>query len=201
MQGDPSGDALASGCEALATEVRGRPRAPTAPDAPSPCLAFPPHGRPRFVAPQLRELAAVQPATGSFFVRLFLGQVNVKVASPRDRETLRDEYNKFKDRTNLGVIFAGAVWALTLTVLQFRFRYTGWIFTLTHLWLLYYYVSLALRENILRMVRARARLGGEPRAQRRPTPRAGRPPPPLPSPRRTARPSGRGGSCTTTCPR
>ena len=143
----------------------------------------------------------MQPATGSFFVRLFLGQVNVKVASPRDRETLRDEYNKFKDRTNLGVIFAGAVWALTLTVLQFRFRYTGWIFTLTHLWLLYYYVSLALRENILRMVRARARLGGEPRAQRRPPPRADRPPSPLPSPRRTARPSGRGGSCTTTSPR
>ena len=102
---------------------------------------------------ELRELSAVQPATGSFFVRLFLGQVNVKVPSPADRETLRDEYNKFKDRTNVGIIFAGCVWGFTHAVLRHRLAYTGWVYSLTHLWLLYYYVSLALRENILRMVR------------------------------------------------
>lgn len=28
-------------------------------------------------------------------------------------------------------------------------QYTHWIYDLTHVWLLYYYVSLALRENIL----------------------------------------------------
>lgn len=171
-QGEASGasDALVSGCEAVAAD--------------------------------LRELAAVQPATGSFFVRLFLGQVNVKVASPRDRETLRDEYNKFKDRTNLGVIGAGLVWALTLTVLQYHLRFTGWIFTLTHLWLLYYYISLALRENILRMVRAAPRLRAPApaaRCARAPAPRT--PSPRLPPARRTARPSGRGGSSTITCRR
>ena len=36
------------------------------------------------------------------FVRAFLGQVNVRAGSSKDREMLRDEYNKFKDRTNVG---------------------------------------------------------------------------------------------------
>ena len=51
---------------------------------------------------RVRDLQDVRPETGSFFVRLFLGKVNVKVASKKDREVLRDEYNPFKDRTNLG---------------------------------------------------------------------------------------------------
>ena len=180
-----AGDALVEGCELLSRE--------------------------------LRELAAVQPATGSFFVRLFLGQVNVKVPSPADRETLRDEYNKFKDRTNVGIIFAGCVWGFTHAVLRHRLAYTGWIYSLTHLWLLYYYVSLALRENILRMVslppffrnamrvpcsifldRSRAH-----RARRSSDAADARLRTPLHAHalRRTARPSARGGLCTTTCRR
>lgn len=103
------------------------------------------------ISSDLKEMQAVQPDTGSLFVRMFLGQVNVKVSSPKDRNTLKDEYGKFKDRTNIVFIVAPAIWLLTQHYLSHRWAYTTWIYTLTHLWLLYYYVSLALRENILRV--------------------------------------------------
>ena len=44
----------------------------------------------------------MRPTTGSIFVRAFLGQVNVRASTTVDRERLRDEYNKFKERTNIG---------------------------------------------------------------------------------------------------
>jgi hypothetical protein len=50
----------------------------------------------------VEEIRGVEASTGSLFVRLFLGQVNVKVFSKADREVLRAEYEKFKDRTNWG---------------------------------------------------------------------------------------------------
>lgn len=103
------------------------------------------------ISSDIKDMQAVQPDTGSLFVRMFLGQVNVKVSSPKDRNTLRDEYGKFKDRTNIVFIVAPLIWLLTQYYLRQRWAYTTWIYTLTHLWLLYYYVSLALRENILRV--------------------------------------------------
>lgn len=42
-------------------------------------------------------------------------------------------------------------WALNINLLVNWFTYTHWITVFGHLWLLYYYVSLALRENILRV--------------------------------------------------
>ncbi|RYG54401.1 hypothetical protein EON66_07175 [archaeon] len=51
----------------------------------------------------VEAIGSIKPATGSAFVKIFLGQVNVKVSSQKDKETLRDEYNKFKDITNLGM--------------------------------------------------------------------------------------------------
>ena len=50
----------------------------------------------------LVDMDDVRPSTGSIFVRAFLGQVNVKAWNGADRVKLRDEYNKFKDRTNVG---------------------------------------------------------------------------------------------------
>jgi len=41
-------------------------------------------------------------SAGSLFLRLFLGQVNVRVASKKDRDQMREEYEKFKTRTNYG---------------------------------------------------------------------------------------------------
>ena len=59
-------------------------------------------GRLAAVRASLADVDALRPATGSLFVRAFLGQVNVRAATVKDRAKLRDEYNKFKDRTNLG---------------------------------------------------------------------------------------------------
>ena len=103
------------------------------------------------VAGGLAEVDNIRPSTGSYFVRAFLGQVNVKASSAHDRLKLRDEYNKFKDRTNIGFIVFPLVWVFTHLYLRHVWRYTHWIHVLTHVWLLYYYVSLSLRENILRV--------------------------------------------------
>lgn len=99
----------------------------------------------------LAEVDEVRPNTGSVFVRLFLGQVNVKALFTRDRTLLRDEYEKFKARTNYGFLLFPAIWLGVYMYLRHRWRYTHWIHILTHVWLLYYYVSLSLRENILRV--------------------------------------------------
>jgi hypothetical protein len=96
---------------------------------------------------------SVQPTTGSLFVRLFLGKVNVREGSSDDREILRSEYEKFRFRTSFGFIVLPIVWVLNYTFLRHTWRYTHWIHILTHVWLLYYYTSLALRVNILRVVR------------------------------------------------
>lgn len=47
-------------------------------------------------------LTSIKPTTGSYFVHLFLGEVNVRVPSKADADTLREEYERFKDKTNWG---------------------------------------------------------------------------------------------------
>ncbi|RYG54402.1 hypothetical protein EON66_07180 [archaeon] len=50
------------------------------------------------------------------------------------------------------------LWIVNAVYLSHVFSYTDWIYTLTHVYLFYYYVTLSLRENILRVVRvSRAR--------------------------------------------
>ncbi len=39
-----------------------------------------------------------------------------------------------------------------LSQTSFAIKYTEWMMVLAHIWLMYYYISLALRENILRVV-------------------------------------------------
>ena len=103
----------------------------------------------------LDEVGSVKPSTGSIFVRMFLGRVNVREILQRDRDRLREEYDKFKYKTNFVFIILPLCWAVVMV--DFRqyigvsLTYTHWIPTLTHIWLLYYYVSLSLRENILRV--------------------------------------------------
>lgn len=94
-------------------------------------------------------LREIRPETRSLFSRFFLGRVNVKVWSMRERERLRDEYNKFKLRTT--IIFMGFPLFVLLShyYLRHQWKDTHWINIFHQLWLLYYYTSLALRENIL----------------------------------------------------
>ena len=101
----------------------------------------------------LARVKSIEPDTGSLFVRLFLGQVNVRVASKEDRGRLKDEYEKFRFRTNFGFIIFPLIWILDFWYLRSVWKYTYWLYILTHVWLLYYYVSLALRTNILKVVR------------------------------------------------
>jgi len=94
-------------------------------------------------------LRKVRPETRSFFSRIILGRVNVKCFSDRERERLRDEYNKFKLRTNVIFILFPLVVLFFHYYLRHEWLDTHWINIFHHLWLLYYFVSLALRENIL----------------------------------------------------
>eukprot|EP01113_Clastostelium_recurvatum_P036977 TRINITY_DN5361_c0_g1_i1.p1 TRINITY_DN5361_c0_g1~~TRINITY_DN5361_c0_g1_i1.p1 ORF type:complete len:365 (+),score=89.10 TRINITY_DN5361_c0_g1_i1:31-1095(+) len=82
------------------------------------------------------------PETGSIFVRLFLGKVNVKQYRDGERLRLKQEYETFKSKTNPQ--FIGFV------VLMY-FLPHPMLITIWQIWLLYYYITLALRENILRV--------------------------------------------------
>lgn len=100
----------------------------------------------------LHEVGFMEPRTGSLFVRLFLGRVNVKVALERDRLRLREEYDKFKRRTNiLFLIIPLALMLVAHEEVTSWVKYTNWVPIVSQVWLLYYYVSLALRENILQV--------------------------------------------------
>ena len=96
-----------------------------------------------------RVLREVLPQTKSFFSRLLLGRVNLKVWSPAERLRLRDEYNKFKFRANVGFVSLPVIVLFAHYQLRLVWADTHWMSILHQLWLLYFYTSLALRENIL----------------------------------------------------
>jgi len=77
----------------------------------------------------------------SVFVRFMLGKVSVKMWKKSEQLLFRDEYNKFKLRTT---------WIFILWPLLQLFAFSHpLVWTAHQLWLLYYYMSLSLRENIL----------------------------------------------------
>jgi len=83
------------------------------------------------------------PETGSLFVRLFLGQVNVKQFRDGERFRLKQEYEKFKRKTNPQFML--------FVFLLYAFPDSEMLVTAWQIWLLYYYTTLALRENILKV--------------------------------------------------
>jgi len=83
------------------------------------------------------------PETGSLFVRLFLGQVNVKQFRDGERFRLKQEYEKFKRKTNPQF--------MAFVFLLYLFPNSEMLVTAWQIWLLYYYTTLALRENILKV--------------------------------------------------
>jgi hypothetical protein len=99
------------------------------------------------------------PKTGSLYVRLMLGRVNVKQPREDDRLTRKNEYEKFRGRTNL--IFLLLVLARaacyywlprsTAASTDAQILAADLVETFSLAWLLYYYTTLALRENILRV--------------------------------------------------
>lgn len=83
------------------------------------------------------------PETGSLFVRLFLGQVNVKHFRDGERFRLKQEYEKFKWKTNPQF--------MAFVFLLYMFPSSELLVTVWQIWLLWYYTTLALRENILKV--------------------------------------------------
>jgi hypothetical protein len=86
----------------------------------------------------------LQPKTGSLFVRLFLGRVNVKQYRKKDRLKLKEEYHKFRQRTD--IFYMIAIFVQYFFLIENRFTEMLLLF-----WLLYYYITLCLRENILKV--------------------------------------------------
>jgi len=101
----------------------------------------------------LDQLRDTRPRTDhGLFMRLMLGKVGMTLWKQADRVHFKDEYNKFKARTTLIYI----LWPLIQLVLLYGVSPSSslhsaapFILQLHQLWLLYYYTTLSLRENIL----------------------------------------------------
>jgi hypothetical protein len=69
-----------------------------------------------------------------------MGHVNVRVWKQSEKQHMKLEYNKFKFRTNFVYVL--------FPLLQMYFV-SPLLFKLHQLWMIYYYLTLALRENML----------------------------------------------------
>ena len=94
--------------------------------------------------------AGVLPGRGGRFLRAFLGRVNVRVWLPGERDAMRDEYHRFKRRMNRVFLLVPTLVLVAHHYLRHQWLDTAWVNVLFQLGLIYFYVSLALRENILR---------------------------------------------------
>jgi len=89
----------------------------------------------------LRSFQTSMPITGGPFVELFLGKMDVRFRRKKERLQFKKEYELFKQK--LSFVFVGlAIISLLLNV--------RWVHMGLQLCLSYYYVTIAIRENILR---------------------------------------------------
>ncbi|CAI7759159.1 unnamed protein product [Closterium sp. NIES-54] len=97
------------------------------------------------------DIAALLPhKANGFFLWLFLGHVNVRSSRRDVRFKVKEEYNSYRDRTAL--IFLGAPQLLLAAKQAMNQRcLPGLVVHVYQAWLLLFYTSLALRENILRI--------------------------------------------------
>ncbi|CAK9876332.1 unnamed protein product [Sphagnum jensenii] len=97
------------------------------------------------------DIAFLLPAKNNgYFLQALLGPVNVRATRKDSRYKVKEEYNAYRDRT--AVMFLA--FPLILLILQNRV-WNGCFPALPvqvyQAWLLFFYTSLALRENILRV--------------------------------------------------
>jgi len=80
---------------------------------------------------------------GSNFLRYMLGHVSVRVWNESDKKQLRSEYNKFKQLGTSSMI----IFPILQMIIGFSWIVHQWqqVFTI------YYYFSLAIRENVLKL--------------------------------------------------
>eukprot|EP00181_Compsopogon_caeruleus_P001196 CAMPEP_0184686482 /NCGR_PEP_ID=MMETSP0312-20130426/22667_1 /TAXON_ID=31354 /ORGANISM="Compsopogon coeruleus, Strain SAG 36.94" /LENGTH=378 /DNA_ID=CAMNT_0027141623 /DNA_START=44 /DNA_END=1178 /DNA_ORIENTATION=+ len=89
----------------------------------------------------LAEYHYLIPTAGGRFARLFLGTHNVRFQRRKDRMMFKEQYESFKQ--SCVPLF------IALCILCLVFQRTRWLHMLLQLLLAYYYVTLALQENIL----------------------------------------------------
>eukprot|EP01018_Ginkgo_biloba_P021468 Gb_24191 [translate_table: standard] len=97
------------------------------------------------------DVAALLPnKTHGSFLRLLLGPINVHALRNDIRLKVKEEYNDYRDRTAiLFLLFPSIMLALKNCLWDGCFPALP--FQLYQAWLLFFYTSLALRENILRV--------------------------------------------------
>ncbi|MQM00162.1 hypothetical protein Taro_032891 [Colocasia esculenta] len=84
------------------------------------------------------------------FLRKFLGPIGVRANRKDVRLKVKEEYNKYRDRTAyMFLLFPSALLVLRTSIWNGCFP--AWPVQLYQAWLLFLYTSLALRENILRV--------------------------------------------------
>lgn len=89
------------------------------------------------------------PEKKSVFMRFIVGKIQLKQFFEKDKLTLRDEYNKFRVRAAMIYVLFPLVVLFFHYYLRFVWKDTHWINVFFQLWVLYYYISMAVRENTL----------------------------------------------------
>eukprot|EP00727_Mastigamoeba_balamuthi_P010624 m51a1_g6184 putative protein tyrosine kinase (1121) ;mRNA; f:40599-46272 len=85
----------------------------------------------------------IAPDYGGVWARMFLGKVNAKVYREGERYVMKNEYEKFKNKQLLPF--------LVLVFFSAYLHHSVIAHTLLQVWSLFYFSSLALRENLLRV--------------------------------------------------
>ena len=93
------------------------------------------------VGNDISELLSTKQRVGSLFLRLIVGRVSMRVWTEKNKMLLKDEYGKFKFRTNF-VFIAFPILQLIYYHLFGRFEWV--LHQWHHGWLCYYYFSLGM---------------------------------------------------------
>jgi len=86
-------------------------------------------------------LTLIAPETGGAFVELVLGRMSCKLLHDGERFAYKNDYEKFKRRSIAPF--------LVMVLLSFVFTHSAPLKCLLQMWSMFYFASLALRENIL----------------------------------------------------
>lgn len=93
---------------------------------------------------QRDELQHLMPFSGGLFVSLLLGNLNVRFMRKSERLQFKTEYEMLKLKLAPGLV--------VLAVVSLVFSENRWVHMVLQLCLVWYYVTLAVRENILRVI-------------------------------------------------
>jgi hypothetical protein len=92
---------------------------------------------------RLAQARLFTPARGGFFVELFVGEINVRFVRKKERLAFKADYERLKQRL--------APFFVVLCIACLLFEENRWLHMILQLALTSYYITLAIRENILRI--------------------------------------------------